>query len=343
MAGAYGLRSLVRRPLLTAATVASVTAAIGLGAALHIVATSATAATDAAFNGESWTHTVDLARPTRPGDAVALALSQGAESAEAVVKGSALAAAGEMVAPVQVIGLPPDLKLTTLEIVSGSAPTPGLVAVSEQVADELGVGIGDPLEVATPSSRARVTVGGTVRTPSGRNLYVDAAGAAELLGFPGKTTSLLIVANADGMEAIRRDPDVVRVASRVDAQQATRELVSELTGLIDVLLAVGLGVGALFLVSANTLAYLDRVGEFATLRALGYGRRHVATVVGLESLSQAAAAAALSVPAGLLIAWPLLWRIGQAGFTSRWRSESRTSRWCFRRSSQSSRLDDCFA
>ncbi|NOY56009.1 MAG: hypothetical protein GXP34_08480 [Actinobacteria bacterium] len=76
------------------------------------------------------------------------------------------------------------------------------------------------------------------------------------------------------------------MASRADAVEGTRELVSELAGLIDVLPAISLGVGALFLVSANTLACLDRESEFATLRAIGYGRRHVATIVGIESLGR---------------------------------------------------------
>jgi len=104
------------------------------------------------------------------------------------------------------------------------------------------------------------------------------------------------------------------VASRVEAVEGTRKLVSELTGLIDVLPAISLGVGALFLVSANTLAYLDREAEFATVRAIGYGRRHVVTIVGIESLGQAVITVVLSGPAGLLFAWPLLWRIGRAWF-----------------------------
>jgi len=94
------------------------------------------------------------------------------------------------------------------------------------------------------------------------------------------------------------------VASRAEAVEGTRDLVSELTGLIDVLLAINVGVGGLFLVSANTLAYLDREAEFATLRAIGYGRRHVTTILGIESLGRAVIAVVLSGPAGLLPAWP---------------------------------------
>ncbi len=92
------------------------------------------------------------------------------------------------------------------------------------------------------------------------------------------------------------------------------DLVRELTGLIDVLLAISLGVGALFLVSSLALSFLDRQGEFATLRALGYGRNRITTILGTEALVESTVAGALSIPAGLLIAWPLAARIGQAWF-----------------------------
>ena len=61
-----------------------------------------------------------------------------------------------------------------------------------------------------------------------------------------------------------------------DPRHAAR--VKELTGLIAVLEAISLGVGALFLVSTLALSYLDRRGEFATLLAMGYGRRQLCSI-----------------------------------------------------------------
>ena len=88
----------------------------------------------------------------------------------------------------------------------------------------------------------------------------------------------------------------------------------ELTGLIGVLLAISLGVGGLFLVSSLALSFLDRQGEFATLRALGYGRNRITAILATEALGESITAGALAIPAGLLIAWPLAARIGQAWF-----------------------------
>ena len=107
---------------------------------------------------------------------------------------------------------------------------------------------------------------------------------------------------------------MARVTAKAEAQDGMRELMKELTGVINTLLAISLGVGAVFLVSSLALSYLDRQGEFATLRALGYGRRQIASVVVSEALVQAGGAAVLSVPAGLLIVLPLWQRIGDAWF-----------------------------
>ena len=113
---------------------------------------------------------------------------------------------------------------------------------------------------------------------------------------------------------LRADPAVARVTSKASALAAERELLDELTGLISVLQAISLGVGALFLVSTLALSYLDRRGEFATLAALGYGRRQIGAAVAGEALTQTLLAAALSVPLGILIASPLSQRIAEAWF-----------------------------
>ena len=111
-----------------------------------------------------------------------------------------------------------------------------------------------------------------------------------------------------------RRPAVARVNSLAAARQDAHDLVDESTALGDDPPAISLAVGALFLVSSLTLSSLDRQGEFATLRALGYGRDTSARSSAAEALAQTSVAAVLSIPLGLLIAWPLSQRIGAAWF-----------------------------
>lgn len=312
----YGLRGLLRRPLLSAATVVSIAGAIGLGAALNILVSSTDSSVDASFADQGWTDSAELTRPVPDGKAVALAREAGAARAEATVKGPAAlrAPGGERETGIQLTGLPPRPSLLRLHLTSGSGPAPGRIVLSAQTARRLGVGPGDPLALRAGERRAEVHVAGIARTLATEQGYLPRAEAGRLLDLSGRATGVLVAGNDAMARRLLAEPAVARVTSKASAVVASRELLDELTGLISVLQAISLAVGALFLVSTLTLSYLDRRGEYATLAALGYGRRQIGAAVAGEALAQTLLAAALSIPLGVLIASPLSQRISEAWF-----------------------------
>jgi putative ABC transport system permease protein len=310
----YGLRGLLRRPLLSAATVLSIAGAVGLGAALNVLVSSTNSSVDAAFAGQGWTHSADLTRPLPDTGAASLARRAGASRAEATVKGPAELRANGRAVGAQLTGLPRRPALLRLDLTSGSGPGPGRIVLSQQAADRLGAGPGDGVGLRTATGTTSVRVAGVARTLATEQAYLPRGEAARLLGLPGQATSVLLDGSAADARRLRADPAVARVTSKASALAAERELLSELTGLITILQTISLGVGALFLVSTLALSYLDRRGEFATLAALGYGRRQIGAAVAGEALTQTLLAAAVSIPLGIAIASPLARRIAEAWF-----------------------------
>ncbi len=312
----YGVRGLLRRPLLSAATVVSIAGAIGLGAALNILVSSTDSSVDASFADQGWTDSAELVRALPVRRAVALARDAGARRAEATVKGPAelSAPAGEGEAGAQLTGLPRRPSLLRLHLTAGSGPAPGRIVLSAQVARKLGVEPGDPVALRTGEHRVDLRVAGIARTLATEQSYLPRGEAGRLLGLPGRATGVLVAGDAAAARRLRAEPAIARVTSKSSALTASRELLDELTGLISVLQAISLAVGALFLVSTLTLSYLDRRGEFATLAALGYGRAQIGAAVAGEALAQTLLAAALSIPLGVLIASPLSRRIAEAWF-----------------------------
>ncbi len=312
---AYALRNLVRRPLWTAATVLSVAAAIALGTALEIVAHATSRSVDATFARQRWDYTIDLARPLPTAAAAALARTAGATAAEPIVKGPArLRAPDGTAADVELVGLPPAPALQRLNVTTGTGPTGDSVALSEQVAGELDVRTGQRLTLVAPAGTLQVRVAGTVRTLAGEAVYLPRTRAAALLGLAGRATSVLVAGGEPVRQGLATRPEVANITSKTAAQHGMHEVVGELATLIDVLLVISLVVGGLFLVSSLSLSILDREGELATLRALGYGRRQMAVILGGEAGTQTLLAAALSVPFGVAIALPLTNQIGSAWF-----------------------------
>lgn len=312
---AYAIRSLLRRPLWTLATVLSVAAAIALGTALQIVAHSTNHAVDTTFARQRWDYAADLSRPLPAAAATSLARDAGSAAAEPIVKGPArLSRPGGGAADVQLVGLPPAPALQRLNLVRGAGPGKDAVALSEQVATRLGVRPGQRLTLAAASGTLQVEVAGTVRTLAGEAVYLPYAQAAPLLGLPGAATTVLATGGGAVQRALAAQPQVARVTSKAAARHGMHQVVAELTTLIDVLLVISLVVGGLFLVSSLALSMLDREGELATLRALGYGRRSMSVILAGEAGTETVLAAALSIPLGIAIAVPLTGQIGRAWF-----------------------------
>jgi putative ABC transport system permease protein len=311
----YALRGLLRRPLLTAATVISIAGAVGLAAALNILVSSTNRSVQAEFAHQGWSYSVDLASAMPAGRAVGLAQGAGAARVQPTVEGPArLRQHGGGGADIQLVGLPSRGRLQRLELTSGSLPAPSRIVLSEQTARSLHAALGATLRLSSVAGADEVTVGGIARTLAGQQSYLPSAQAAGLLGIPGRATGLLIAGGPGVAARLRTDPAVARVTSKASGLAAERQLMAELTGLIGVLETISLGVGALFLISTLLLSFLDRRGELATLQALGYGRRQLGAAVVGEAFSQTAIAAVFSIPLGILIASPLAERIAQAWF-----------------------------
>jgi len=311
----YAIRTLLRRPLLSAATVLSIGTAIGLGAALNILVSSTNSSVDAEFSEQGWTYSVDLARPLPASRAATLARRAGATRTEPTIKGPARLRSGTgRAADVELAGIPARPELLRLQLTAGSRPATNRVVISEQTARTLHVGVGDELKLRTPATHTGLAVAGIARTLATQSIYLPRAQASRLLAAPGRATSILVAADRPSARRLRSEPAIARVTSKASAQKAERELIKELTGLISILQAISLGVGAIFLISTLALSFLDRRGEFATLAALGYGRRQIGATVAGEALTQTALAAALSIPLGILIAVPLSNSIAEAWF-----------------------------
>ncbi|MFZ0834901.1 MAG: ABC transporter permease, partial [Mycobacterium sp.] len=310
----YASRSLTRRPLLSAATVVSLALAIGLGAALNLLIGSTNRTVDQTFADQAWTATADLTHPMTTTAATTIARDAGVTAAEPVVQGPALLQSDARRTDVILVGLPGSPSLQRLHLTSGRSPTAGQLVISEQNASSLRLRPGQPVTVTTAAGTRLMSVSGVVRTVAAGQAYAAYADAAALLGLPGQANSLYLTAPPATTQALAARPDIARVTTLAAARSGMHDLVRELTQLIDVLLAISLGVGTLFLVSSLALSLLDRQGEFATLRALGYGRARIAVILLAEALGQTMTAGALAIPAGLLLAMPLAHRIGQAWF-----------------------------
>ena len=233
-----------------------------------------------------------------------------------MVSGSGLALRGEATQAIALTGVDLDRydRIVSLrsKVVSGQARlAPGEAIIGRELADDLGVRIGDRLTVQTGSvsDSVRVTalVDLGVRDLNRRTVIVPLRTAQSLLALPGGATTLdLTVKDVWSADALARELRAQFPYKIESWQETNAQLVSALnaqsvsTALIRgvVLIVVVLGIASVLVVSV-----VQKSREIGILRAMGATRGQVLRVF----LVQGAVVGALGSLLGLALAVGMIW------------------------------------
>jgi putative ABC transport system permease protein len=311
---AYGLRNVLRTPVRSTLTALSLGGAIGLGISLHIVEGSVQAANDAWFSKQSWTQTAVLQEPMREPAALKVGQDAHARRVEPIVSGSVqMADKSGRLGVVNVVGTP-----STPQLESIGLPPPGIrpgtTYVSKQLATQFHLRVGQDVTLTGPRGPTKVTIAGTANTLAEEDCYLPLAAVQTLLGQTGKITTLLVEGGSRTGASLRESLNVTKVVDKASVRAGVGDVITQLTLLMNTVVAIGLAVGALFLISSLAMSVLERQSEFAVLRALGWGMRDLATVVLAESVVLTAFGGVVASLVAPAIASPLMQRINAAWF-----------------------------
>jgi putative ABC transport system permease protein len=270
----------------------------------------------------------------------AVANVDGVRAAEGSVSGYALltdddgkAIVTQGGAPTMGYSMPADEKLRgDVDLLSGSAPNgPGEVAVDATSAEENGLELGSTIKVLFQGPTREFTVVGTVGFGGEKDLggttsaYFDTATAQNVLGQPGRFDSIGVSAEkgvseselAQRLDAVVPDGTEAVTGSKVSEENA--RAVSEDLELVGILFmtfaGIALFVGAFIIWNTFTMIVTQRSREIALLRAIGATRRQVMRSLVLEAVMLGAAASAVGVGLGLLVAKGLKVLMDVVGFS----------------------------
>jgi putative ABC transport system permease protein len=240
----------------------------------------------------------------------------GVDTAEGRIRGPAqlLTADGGNV-PAVAESVPAYGAASAVTVRSGRLPgTADEVAVDSAVAEDLGIALGDHVQVLVPSGQVDARVTGTVgfgrldALAGGARVFIEPATAVALFG--DDTYAEIVVTAADGLgDRALRDRITAAVGAEARALTAQEAAAADAAvasraaaGVSQILLAVAavaLLVGG-FLV-ANTFRMLvgRRTRELALLRVIGATRRQVAASIRLETAATGLFGSAVGVIAGV--------------------------------------------
>lgn len=193
-------------------------------------------------------------------------------------------------------------------LAEGRTPGRGEGVLDEQAAENLGLGLGDRLTVMGSSVRVvGLSTGGTSITNT--TVFVDLAEFGRI--HDGRTSYVLVgvepgVDESDLADRIRDEIDGVTVQTRDEFAASEARIVTDMSAdLLRLMSSIGLSIALAVIALGLMTATLNRLRDFAVLKALGARTGRLAAAVAMQVLLSVVLAAAVATAAALLIAWLL--------------------------------------
>jgi putative ABC transport system permease protein len=182
------------------------------------------------------------------------------------------------------------------------------VLVQESYADDIGLGVGDTLDIRVPAGRQEWTVAGVIEdNPVVFAGIVTTIDTFDASGFEPADNALIVFADdgpaADGLQdrldTIVEDLPIVTVKDQEAFAQERREPIDQFLLIIFALLALALIIAVLGIVNTLALSIIERTREIGLLRAVGLSRRQLRQMIRLESVVIALLGALLGLAMGI--------------------------------------------
>ncbi|HYJ69387.1 MAG TPA: FtsX-like permease family protein [Nocardioidaceae bacterium] len=311
MVGRLATQNSLRNPRRTAATASALMIGLALVATMSVLGSSANASIDKMVKenlAADYVISNAIGAPFSPGVAEQAAQVDGVESV------ASYRAAPVDVDDKQIWGGATDPEAFTqmidATVVDGSLDDLGgrTVVLDEQTADDLGVSVGETIDMKFPAATEQVEVVATVEQNPAIGQYI----------VPYDVFDAAQIRPADSYVYILRDPDASATQVRADLEKIVEDVptvslkdqeefadefkanVNQLLFLIYALLGLAIVIAVLGIINTLALSVIERTREVGLLRAVGMSRRQLRRMVRLESIAIAVLGAVLGVVMGVV-------------------------------------------
>ena len=314
----YGIRNLIRQRGRALATLMSIALALGVASAYRVSAKSIDETLTRRFENDRWDLAVDFLYPLYLDEAEEIGVVGRVESMAPYLRHYVELEHEGRYADAVVFGIEAALKMTAPPFVEGrEAAGEREVVLSGGLAKKLEIGVGGVVHAEVLGRAHRFDVVGVTSDVVADLATMSLSTAQEIFELPDKVTGAQLRVTAADHEveaALLRLDSVGKVFRKSQFLVQMRAALSVMISVLDLAAAVNILIGILFVLTSINLSILETEGEFATLKAIGYGNGSLARIVFTESVALAIGAAFLSLPVGELTSVYLNARMSEAWF-----------------------------
>jgi putative ABC transport system permease protein len=197
------------------------------------------------------------------------------------------------------------------------------VIISEVLAKRLGVSVGDPLPLTTPSGTEQFPVKGVFYdyATDGGKVVMDQGLFEEKWGEQDATVFAVYLKEGQALAAVRREIEDTLKNERPIVTISNGELKEEILDIFDrtfrvtyVLELIALSVAVLGIMNTLLTSILERRRELATLRAIGASGRQIQGLIFWESCYLAGLGAVVGIVVGMALSVVLIKVINKQSF-----------------------------
>jgi putative ABC transport system permease protein len=308
------VRQLERRPITSAFS----TLAISLAVAVLVIGNFFQDSIDYMMNAQfhwvlRYDMSVSMAEPISDRAVYELASMPGVMLAEPTRAISARVRAGPRSRRIGVTGIRPDNDLFGLVNMDGRLtplPPHGLL-VSEKLAEVLGVGVGDTVQLEVlvdKRPKVPVTIAATLKDFAGLAAYMELGELHRIMLEGQVVTGVRLLVDAAHQQQLYRElrdtPGIATVLVKQHSIDSFNDTIAKNLGLmktINLMFACIIAVGVVY--NSARISLAERSRELATLRVIGFTRREISTIL----LGELAIVTLLAIPLGLALGKFFAW------------------------------------
>jgi ABC-type antimicrobial peptide transport system permease subunit len=316
----YGLRNLLRQRGRTTATLASIALALGVATAYRMSAGSIDETLVRRFENDQWQLTVDFLYPVFLEDIEELKRMPQVKRIEPYFRRYVEVEKDGRFEDSALLGIDPNSRMEQLYLAGGRGPRSGHdqeIVLSLQLARKLRAKIGDVVNVHVLNQAHPFRLVGLSSDVVAGPSIVPFQVAQEVCQFPEKASGLYLQTDSPSAplsEELYRREFVGKVVEKSQLLDQIRMVISVMITVLDIAAGISIFVAVLFILTSINLSVLETEGEFATLKAIGYGQGSITRIIFTETLAYAIGATLLSIPVAVIISVYLNHRMGQAWF-----------------------------
>lgn len=316
----YALRGLLRQRARTIATLGSMALALGVAVGFRMSVGSIDETLSSRYARDRWRYAVDFLYPVFPEDVAAVAHLPGVQGVQPYLRRYVELENGVRREGATIVGIDLASPLAGWPLAAGRVPSAASddeVALGLEVAKRLGARPGDTVQLRALERARPVRVVGLLSDAVLDVALVPLPVAREVCELPEKASGVFLqaaTATPELVSGLHASSVVGRVTEKNELVGQIRRLLGVMFVVLDIAAGVSIFVAGVFVLSSINLSVLENEGEFATLRAIGYGARPMARIVLTEAFACAVGAAILSAPAAALVSAYLNHRMSLAWF-----------------------------